>query len=155
MALHERYEPRRITPLGIHGVDGWRLKLYGIAFGRDQPRPELVTAALEAAAAPLPQPLLSESRYGVGFLGVHDGRGGNFVFVDWWEQENELHHHVFFSSSEEPAQLRAAVDGDPIACAWDLGVIAHERDAWVRHVLGNPDGPDLEAYLTDQLSGRL
>ncbi len=124
-------------------VEGWRLKLYGISYGLQRPRQELVDAALAAAARRLPQPPLSKSRYGVGFLGIHDGRGGNFVFVDWWEQENELHHHVFFSSAEEPGQLRTAVEADPIACAWDLVVIAHEREAWVRHVLANADGPSL------------
>jgi hypothetical protein len=34
-------------------------------------------------------------------------------------------------------------------------VIGHERDAWVRHVLARPDGPDLEAYLDDRLGGRV
>ena len=153
--LAERYEPRQITALGIEGVDGWRMKLYGIAYGRELPRPELLEAALVAASRRLPQPPVAEARYGVGVIGVHDGRGGNFVFVDWWEQENELHHHVFFSSAEEPGQLRTAVEADPIACAWDLVVIAHEREAWVRHVLANADGPSLAQYLADQLSGRL
>jgi hypothetical protein len=74
------------------------------------------------------------------------------VFVDWWEQENELHHHVFFSSSEEPGALRAGTAADPIACAWDLAVVAHERSAWVRHVLA-ADLPDVDAYLADRLSG--
>jgi hypothetical protein len=114
-----------------------------------------VNAALGAATHRLPKPPKSGSRYGVGYLGVHDGRGGNVVFVDWWEQEHKLHHHVFFSAAEEPAQLRAADDADPVACAWDLCVIGHEHEAWVRHVLANPTGPDLEAYLADQLSGRV
>ena len=39
----------------------------------------------------------------------------------------------------------------PIACAWDLSVIAFERAAWVQHMLANPRGPDLEAYLVAQL----
>jgi len=54
--------------------------------------------------------------YGVGFVGVHDGRAGNFIFLDWWEQENELHHHVSFSSQEQPTAITAARTGDPIAC---------------------------------------
>jgi hypothetical protein len=31
MRLLERYEPGPITSLGIRSVEGWRLKLYGIA----------------------------------------------------------------------------------------------------------------------------
>jgi hypothetical protein len=142
-------------PLGVEAVEGWRLKMYGIAYDRERLRRELVAAAVNEAALRLPQPPVSEARYGVGFSGVHDGRGGNFVFVDWWEQENELHHHVFFSSKEEPAQLRAASDTDPIACVWDLCVVGPEREAWVRYLLANPGGPDLDAYLADRLSGHL
>ena len=151
--LAEAYTPRPISALGVEEIAGWRLKVYGIAYGRDGPRPELVDASLAAASERLPQPPITEARYGIGFLGVHDGRGENFVFVDWWAHENELHHQILFSPSDEPGQLRAGTDGDPIACAWDLSVVGHERDAWVRHVLANPHGPDLDAYLADQLSG--
>jgi hypothetical protein len=82
---------------------------------------------------------------------VHQGRALNFVFVDWWAQENELHHHVWFSPQSEPAALRASRPEDPIACAWDLGVIAFEREAWIRHVLDTPGAPGLDAYLADRL----
>ena len=155
MHLAEPYRTRTIGPLGIEARDGWRIKVYGIAYDRKAPRSELVDAATAVAFEVLPTPPASETRYAVGFLGVHDGRGENFVFVDWWEHENELHHHVFFSPSAEPAGLRPAVDGDPIACVWDLAVVAHERDAWVRHVLASEAGPDFDAYLADQLSGHL
>jgi hypothetical protein len=33
-----------------------------------------------------------------------------------------------------------------------LAVVAYERDAWVQHVLLNPGGPDLDAYLAQQLN---
>lgn len=152
--LTERYAPRPVARLGIEERAGWRLKVYGIAHGREEPRRELVAAALAAADARLPAPPVTRSRYGVGFVGVHDGRGGNFVFVDWWGQENELHHHVLFSSSDVPAELRGAVDGDPIACVWDLAVVAHERCAWIAHVLA-PERPDLDAYLEDFVTGTI
>jgi hypothetical protein len=35
---------------------------------------------------------------------------------------------------------------------WEAAVICHERAAWVRHVLANPAGADLGAYLADVLS---
>jgi hypothetical protein len=101
----------------------------------------------------LPRPAVTDDRYGVGFVGAHDGRSGNFVFVDWWAAEDELHHHTWFSSNEEPDKLRATGPDDFTACAWDLAVIGHERAAWVRHVLARAEGPDLDAYLGDQLDG--
>jgi len=146
------YSPRPVAPLGIWASEGWRLKEYSIVYGRAQARPELVAAAESVIAGVLPSPAVTPMRYGVGFLGIHDGRGGNFVFVDWWEQENELHHHVFFSTSDEPAELQPWAPDDPIACVWDLSVVAHERAAWIRHVLAAEE-PDLDDYLADVLSG--
>ena len=148
----EPYAERRVSSLGLWRCDGWRIKRYGIAYGRDAVRAELVDAAEAAAERVLPSPAVTPTRYGVGFLGVHDGRGGNFVYVNWWEQENELHHHLFISSADEPVALGAATSEDAVACVWDLAVIGHERDAWVRHVLV-PDLADVDAYLADTLDG--
>lgn len=153
--MREPYRPRPVIGRGVETFAGWRIKVYGIAYGREEPRDALVEAARAVVPGRLPRPPETETRYGVGFLGIHDGYGGNFVFVDWWERENELHHHVFFSSSDRPAALRPARDGDPIACVWDLTVVSHERDAWVRHVLAAPAAPDLDAYLADQLCGQV
>jgi hypothetical protein len=154
VVLAQGYTPRRVSPLGLWSGGGWRIKRYSIAHGREQARPELVAAADSLIAGVLPAPAVTATRYGVGFVGIHDGRGGNFVFVDWWEQENELHHRVFFSTSEEPGELRAATQEDPIACIWDLSVVAQEREAWIRHVLTARE-PDLEAYLADRVSGSI
>jgi hypothetical protein len=95
---------------------------------------------------------MAGDRYGVGFMGVHDGRGANFVFVDWWANEDELHHHAWLSSKEKPGALLVTGPGDFTACAWDLAVIAHERAAGVRHVLARAQGPDIDAYLADRLN---
>ena len=35
-----------------------------------------------------------------------------------------------------------------VGCVWELGVLEHERTAWIRHVLA-PDRPDLAGYLAD------
>jgi len=152
--LAEPHAPRTVAPLGLWHVRGWRIKRYSIAYQRARARRELVTAAEAAAASILPDPAVTRTRYGVGFLGVHDGRTGNFVFVDWWAQENELHHHVLFSPADTPAELRRQSGLDPIACVWDLAVVGHERAAWVRHVLAAPS-PDVDAYLADTIAGEL
>jgi hypothetical protein len=155
MRLTEPYAPRAVSRLGIREHAGWRMKVYGIAYGVDFPEQVLIDAAVEVALGRLPLPAVTADRYGVGFLGVHQGRGENFAWVDWWARENELHHHVWFSAQESPAALRAWRPDDPIACAWDLSVIAFERASWVRHVLARPDAPDLDGYLAEQLHGQV
>jgi hypothetical protein len=151
--LAEPYATRPVRCLDLLSFDGWRLKLYGITYRGERPVQALVEAAVDAARERLPRPAVTDDRYGVGFVAAHDGRGANFVFVDWWENEDELHHHTWLSSKEEPGGLRATSADEFTACAWDLGVIGHERAAWVRHVLARAEGPDLDAYLGDRLDG--
>jgi len=151
----ERYTPRPVRPRGVETFGDWSLKVYGIAHEADEPGPALVEAALDIAESALPETAFDDDRYGLGFLGIHEGRDGNFVFVSWWENENELHHRVFFSSLQRPGQLRPARPDEPIACVWDLSVIAHEREAWVRHMLANPRGADAGAYLVDALNANI
>lgn len=151
MNLAEPYATRSVRCLGLLAFDGWRLKLYGIAYRGEHPVQSLVDAAVAAAQERLPRPAVTNGRYGVGFVGAHDGRGANFVFVDWWADEDELHQYAWLSSKEEPGRLRATGPDDLTACAWDLAVIGHERAAWLRHVLARAPAPDLDAYLADRL----
>ena len=150
--LREPYEPRPVRFVEEWRDAGWRLKVYGISYRRERPRAGLVETAKRLARARLPQPAADARRYGVGFVGVHDGRGANFVFIDWWADENELHHHVYSSASDELEDLRYTTPTGLSACVWDLRVQAFERDAWVAEVLRNPRGPDIEAYLARRLS---
>ena len=149
--LQEPYQKRPVRCLEVWTCGDWRMKVYGISYQRPAPRPELIEAAKVLAQQRLPQPAMTPTRYGVGFIGVHDGRGGNFVFIDWWADENELHHHVYVSPAADPEALDYKTPGGLAACVWDLAVLAHERLAWVETVLANPAGPDLEAYLARQL----
>src|SRR5262245_40867223 len=96
LKIKHAYEPRPIRYLEMWQPDGWRLKVYGIAQGKPAARGELVEAAKQAARQTLATVANSTPHYSVGFLGIHDGRTGNYVFLDWWADENELHHHVYF-----------------------------------------------------------
>ena len=146
------YETRPIRFLELWQHDQWRLKVYGIAYRRDVPRPELVEAAKTAARSRLATVDKSMPHYGVGFLGIHDARTANFIFVDWWADENELHHHVYVSPSDEPSCLTYAPTTCGIACVWDLRVMEFERQAWLNSVLKRPQGPDLDEYLQLRLN---
>lgn len=130
IAFHELWQP-----------GDWRLKVYGIAYARPAPRPELVDAAKRLALEVLPP----EPLYAVGFIGAHDARGGRYAFVDWWADENELHHKNFLGPS--PDELRPAGPDDSTACVWDLAVIDFERRAWHELVVKQAGAPDLGAYL--------
>lgn len=143
------YEPRSIRFLELWQPLDWRLKLYGIAYRRPQPGAELI-----AEAKCVLEPLLHdacEPNYRVGFVGVHEGKTANFVFLDYWADENELHHHVFVSPIGTPDDLRCVTGTGLSACVWDLRLQAFEREAWVSHVLQCSAVPDFDGYLADVL----
>lgn len=148
--IQEAYKPRTIRFLELWEASGWQLKVYGIAYGRPLPRPELVTAAKRVAHQRLLESASNQKNYGMGFLGVHDGRTANFVFVDWWAEENELHHHVYVSPTDKPEMLEYVTPTGLVACVWDLRVLSFERQTWIDTVLKNPN-PDSEAYLQTRL----
>ena len=146
------YQTRPIRFLELWQPDGWRLKVYGIASGRTIPRPELLVAAKAVAIERLASVPASLDHYSVGFVGVHDGKTANFVFVDWWADQNELHHHVYVSPCDDPSRLTYATPTGVMACVWDLRVIAFERQAWLETILTRQGPPDFDAYLQHQLN---
>jgi hypothetical protein len=146
------YQPRPTRFLDLWHVDDWRIKLYGIAYGRSQPRPELVAAAQRIASQHLRSLPADLDHYLLGFLGVHDGRTSNFVFLDFWADENELHHHVFESPTDRPDQFTYVTPTGLSACVWDLHLQAFERDAWVIQVLQQSAAPDFDGYLAATLN---
>lgn len=144
------YAARSFRFIELFSAGDWRMKLYGIASGRELPRPELVAVAKRIAAEQLARE--NSPNYKVGFVGVHDGRGASFVFIDFWGNENELFHRVFLSRDTDPAKLTPAAPADSSVCVWDLRLQNFEREAWIRHVLQNADAPDFAAYLAERLN---
>lgn len=151
--IRHPYRPRSISFLELWYHAGWRLKLYGLACEAERPSAALVDRARELAKACLPQPAITNDRYGVGFIGVHEGLGSNLVFVDWWANENELNHRVFVSGPDRPLAFTDVTATGPTACVWDLAVIGFERQAWVAAVLQAPDAPELGRYLSAHFEG--
>lgn len=151
--IRNPYRSRSISFLELWYHAGWRLKVYGIAHDAEHPAHGLVERARELAAACLPMPAITDDRYGVGFIGVHEGQGSNLVFVDWWANENELNHRVFVSRPDRPLAFTDVTATGPTACVWDLAVIGFERQAWVAAALQAPGGPDLARYLSSHFEG--
>ena len=129
------------------------MKLYGIAWRGELPRAELISAAKKIAREQLTKE--NSPNYGVGFIGVHDGRGAALVFVDFWGNENELFHRVFLSRENDPEKLRPAKPEDSSVCVWDLQLQSFERSAWIKHVLEKPETPDFDGYLSEHLHADL
>jgi hypothetical protein len=144
------YRTRPVRFLELWECDGWRVKVYGIAYQRQAPRPELVSAAKLAARDRLPHPPVAGERAGVAVLIVHDALGSTWALVQWWEG-NVLYHHVYGGDPATLSSLAPVTDG-PMACTWELAIIGFERQAWLDHVLAAPR-PDVERYLAAHFHG--
>jgi hypothetical protein len=129
-----------------------KLKVYGIAYQGDAPGNALVAAARPIVDQRIAASAKMTNHYGVGFVGIHEGRDGSFVFVDWWADENELHHHVYVSAADDPERLEYRTPSGLTACVWDLRVLCFEREAWLDCVLKRHTDPDMERYLSTTLN---
>lgn len=152
VTVQEPYAPRPIRYLETWEEQGWRLKVYGIAYRQTAIRPELAPLARATVFAHLRRVTDDCAHYGAGFVGIHDGRGAIFIFVDFWADENELHHHVFVAPKDQPERLVYQTPSGLAACVWDLRVLCFERQAWIDAILANPQGPDLDLYLATHLN---
>ena len=101
-ALEAPYRPRHVRFVRREEVEGWQLKLYGIAVNGQEPRPDFVEATRDLAASVLPQPPVADDRYGVAFATAHDARSVGIALVYWWQSENELHQRIYVSPKDEP-----------------------------------------------------
>lgn len=140
------YRRRRIAPLHSWAIETWRIKAYHIAHEERTLRDDVLAAAfnlVKVAATACPQP-----HHEVGFVGIHEGECGTFIFFCWWSDQKELRHRSWYGA---PNELQPCEPADAIGCVWDLALIGFEADAWRRHMLianGN-----VTAYLDDTFDG--
>ena len=111
-----------------------------------------VEAAWQALTAALPVHSATHDSHGVAVLTMHLGLQGFWVLIDCWAYGDVLMHRHLRAPVDSFAGLRDAATEGFGPCVWALAVQAHERQAWLRHVLANPHGPDLGSYLEDGLT---
>jgi hypothetical protein len=146
-SLAHHYHQRRCEFAGDVRLGDWRLKLYGLARPEHGVRAELIDTTRALAAESLPA--VDDKHHGAAFAIAHDARWP-IALVYWWHDMNELHSRIYAGS--EPDDLEPA-SPSAFGCVWELGVVEFERRAWIEEVIGNPDGPDLDAYFGRRFEG--
>jgi hypothetical protein len=136
--------------LSTADVDGWRLKTYWVS-PDGRPRSGLLAQARRRAAEVLPERPDREGAYGVGFLVVELSACRLLAQVNWWVRPDELYQRTFAALPEFPHDLEPLVTAT-IGGTSELAVTGHEAGAWLRRVLANPAGPDIDGYLGDVLT---
>lgn len=154
MSIEFTYVKREIKFLRLWKCKNWTFKIYGITHpARLMPKDNslLIKAGLE-----LTQQLINKvdrnEHYGAGFLIIHQGLSANFLLVDWWTDENVLHHDLYISKLDAPLDFVNINLSGWMACVWEMRVQSFESNAWVSHVL-DVSSPDFDAYFRQQLNG--
>jgi len=97
------------------------------------------------------QPTLEiNQHYGLAVIIIHMARETDIVSITWWTWENVLEQALFIGPPGEPARLKDVTGQGLLACVWELQIHHFESLAWLRTVLSNPQGPDLDAYLSQR-----
>jgi hypothetical protein len=143
------YHKRLARFVSRERIGDWQLKLYALARPEQEVRAELIEATRRLAADTLPP--VDERHHGAGFAIAHDA-AFPIALIYWWEDVNEVHARIFAGTGDDPGDLTPAAP-DALGCVWELGVVEFERRAWIDDVIGNPAGPDVEAYLTRRFDG--
>ena len=121
------YVARPIKFIDQVNSEGWRIKIYGIS-AKSLPLPkDVVSEGIKNVLSYLPQPALTEQRYGVGFLIIH--------------------HKLFSSPLDKPSSISTEPDKSLIACVHELRVMTFESEAWIKTVLCQDDKPSFDSYL--------
>jgi len=140
------YKLRPVTFIETKEQNGWKIKTYVIT-AKGVISIELVNKICLDLFSKLPQPAVCTNRYGVGFFTIHQGTMRNWFLLDWWEDEDILHHLLFSSPLDEPNNITAEPDKTLIACVHELRVINFESEAWVKYL----QSEDLDSGITNYL----
>ncbi len=93
----------------------------------------------------------------LGFVILHRcGEDFYVLLVCTWRNENELWETVWAKNGEGDVLFRPWPSEDahrPTFCVWELGPVAHEREAWTRYLLSDRDERARQEYLRDCYSG--
>jgi hypothetical protein len=146
--LAHAYHQRRGAFVSDERFGDWRLMLYGLAAPERGVRPELLDITRALAEQSLPP---VADAHGAAFAIAHDARFP-IALIYWWQDENELHSRIYAGASLDRLEPVAPT---ALGCVWELGIIEFERLAWIADVIGNPDGPDLDAYLSRRFDGMI
>jgi hypothetical protein len=132
------------------------LKWYDVAPAEDPVPDELRALARRDLADGV---RLGEVRLGeeLGFVILHRCGGGfHFLLLQTWRNDNELWETVWAKDGEsDPAFHPWPIEGThrPTFCVWELGAVAHEREAWCRYLASARDEESRRTYLRDVFEG--
>jgi hypothetical protein len=151
-----RHYPKTVTPLPPITLGAARLKFYTIAKD-DTPVP----SDIESIARDYLHTEVASPRWELadelGFVLLHRcGTEFYFLLLSTWRGSNELWETVYYKPHD--AALGFAPFPQPTRhkgtyCVWEMAVVWHETQAWVRYLASPRGAEDTAEYLGSQMAG--
>jgi hypothetical protein len=143
------YVPRPTRLISIYECYGWKLKVYEIRFDSHSIPSDQVNAILTFVENNVPWPSVSTLGNNAGFVIIHRGQDAMWLMVHIW-QSDILIQFAYQATLSTPVDFIPLRVHGLCACVWELEVVKHERDAWVRCAMGSDDLA-MDTYWNDNL----
>lgn len=151
----KEYQDRPTHFIGIEKIDAWSFKCYEVIdVSNTKPQPEEWEYAIQLSAQNIQNYAHSITELKIGYIIYHKGFDTNYIVISWWFHENMLRMFAYASMRSKACEFRLVTDGLNI-CVWDMLIHAHERNAFVKHILRKPASAQFKNYLYDEFAGKL
>jgi hypothetical protein len=131
----KKFKSRPIRFIKLYSEKDWHIKIYSISDTKEFVHEAYINNALPN----LPEWLALSNytnyqNYKVATLIFHECKEGCFAILNWWVDDNMLQHYVYVCPDINSEYTVFSSNGI-VTCVWELQVLWHERNAWIKHVL--------------------
>jgi len=94
----------------------------------------------------------------IGFVILHRAGPALLLLLTTWRNTNEMWESLYMKLADEAEPYRQQEfesEHRGTYCVWELGIVWHERNAWVRFLSSERDEVAKLKYLNDRFSGRI
>jgi hypothetical protein len=154
------YTPRKCKFLGLGSADNISYKLYFIWSNKFSeadlpPLSHLYDAILNGLRG-----WSLSTDHPLAFAILHFADDGLYLLISRWNNANNIRHRVFtLTVDDNQLVINPLKDVWTIACIWEMRLIKHEVDLWIKMVLCAPEhelSPQIsQNYLSEHFEGAL
>lgn len=151
--IKHQYQPRSIRFLEVFQLNNTTFKFYSISNRRDVADTKNIEAVKGCARQWYDNMHAGTlDTYAMAILIVHEVQEGVMGIISRWIDENMAQTHVYLSHEQQAKSFQLFSEEGIHTCVWELAVLWHERNAWVKHILMRAKNPDWKNYLNETLN---
>lgn len=94
----------------------------------------------------------------LGFVILHRAGNNLLLLITSWRNTNEIWETIYFKEAvkeEVYKPMKFKTDHKGTYCVWELGIVWHERNAWVKFINSKRNNESKLNYMSDLFSGEI